>query len=226
MRIDLERVLNASNDCINSATRLKGLMRDLYPEEKREINVLLNVYDSGIPIIIMKKGSVDETEYYHYIKKILDDYAMEEDAITEALNEWIDALLGKGYSEGLYKYGIPRKKNYEATGYKILFECLSKSEQANEKLKTDFENYYMGELYYFGLYVDKDWNKAKKYYRRIIKDFFGCEYYWKACARLSTIYEPLDKEEFVKAVEQMNYVVRKHTKGLSEKEISILLGEY
>ena len=112
------------------------------------------------------------------------------------------------------------------TDYKKAYELLKRSEDESKKLRSDSGLYYMGELYYFGLFVDKDWDIAKKYYRRVIKKYNGSDYYWRACARLSTIYETIDKPDYIKSVEQMKRVVAKHTEGMTEEEIAKLLGVY
>lgn len=99
MNIKLEKVLSISEDCLHSRARLKGLMRDLYPQEKREINTLLDVFESGIPSRIAKQGSISSAEYVLFLRRIVDEYAMQEYYAMEALDAWIDVFLGAGAAE-------------------------------------------------------------------------------------------------------------------------------
>jgi hypothetical protein len=101
MRVDLEKALAVSDDCMQSRARLKSIMRDLYPEEKREVNILLNVYESGAPSRIAKQGYISKEEYPIFLKKIINEYAMQEYYAMQALDAWIDVLLGKGTAAGI-----------------------------------------------------------------------------------------------------------------------------
>ena len=49
MAIDLRRVLSYSKDCMQSRALMRAVILDLYPASTREMNVLLAVYESGIP---------------------------------------------------------------------------------------------------------------------------------------------------------------------------------
>jgi TPR repeat protein len=121
------------------------------------------------------------------------------------------------------------KGNDLPVDYGKAYGYMKKSEDANDgKLRSDSGNYYMGEMYYFGLGVSKDWRKARKYYRRNIENhsYRGSDYYWKSCARLASIYENEGKESYRKAIDQMKRVVKKHTAGMSDDEVAETLGEY
>lgn len=99
MKIELRKVLSVADDCLQSRARLKGIMRDLYPEEKRDVNILLNAFESGIPSRIAKQGNLSAADYKRYIKTIVEDYAMQEYYAIEALDAWIDVFLGDGTAE-------------------------------------------------------------------------------------------------------------------------------
>jgi hypothetical protein len=101
MRVDLKKALSVSEDCLQSRARLKGIMRDLYPEEKREVNILLNVFESGAPSRIARQGAVSGEEYKIFLKKIVGEYAMQEYYAMQALDAWIDVLLGDGTAAGI-----------------------------------------------------------------------------------------------------------------------------
>ena len=104
MNVDLEKVLKSSPDAMKSRTNLKSVLKDLYPEEKRDINILLDVFESGAPSKIAEKKYIDDHEYNQFIVKIADDYGMQEICAKEALDEWIDVFLGAGTSKTLKVY--------------------------------------------------------------------------------------------------------------------------
>ena len=81
-------------------------MLDLYPGKTREMNILLNVYESGVPRIIKNEGTITDAKYAHYIHKIVDDYGMQEQWAVVGLNAWVDICLGKGKAASIkYKVG-------------------------------------------------------------------------------------------------------------------------
>ena len=101
MEIDLAKVLRYSAECLQSRAQMRAIMMDMYPGKTRDMNVLLSVYESGIPNKIKNDGQINGTQYKSYVKKIADDYGMKEIYITEALNAWIDIFLGSGTATSL-----------------------------------------------------------------------------------------------------------------------------
>ena len=102
MEIDLAKVLAYSNGGMQSRTQMRSIMMDMYPGKTRDINVLLSVYESGIPKKIKNDGKINEAQYAAYIKKIADDYGLKEVYISKALNAWIDICIGLGTAESLH----------------------------------------------------------------------------------------------------------------------------
>ncbi len=111
MEINLSRVIGYSKDSLQSRALMRAIMLDLYPGKTLEMNVLLDVYESGVPRKIKNDGGITEAQYAQYVKKIENEYGLQESYIVEALNAWIDVCLGKGTS-GQIQY----KKNADAVG--------------------------------------------------------------------------------------------------------------
>jgi TPR repeat protein len=77
--------------------------------------------------------------------------------------------------------------------YDIAYEYLKKSEEANDgELRSDCGNFFMGEVYYFGLSVPQNWQKAKEYYLKVIDRYGAGDFYWRACNRIAIISETSD----------------------------------
>ncbi|WP_026658193.1 tetratricopeptide repeat protein [Butyrivibrio sp. AC2005] len=124
----------------------------------------------------------------------------------------------------IYIKGEDAPLNYEKA-----YELLDRSSELNNGvLRSDSGYYFMGEMYYFGLGVAKDWNKAKKSYKKIIRKYgnTGSDYYWKACARLASIYESVNDPDYKVYVENLKKVTKKHTEGMSDEQIKDSLGRY
>ena len=99
MDIDLSKVIGYSRDSLQSRALMRSIMLDLYPGKTREMNVLLDVYESGVPRKIKNDGNITDAKYAQYIQKIVDDYGMQEQWAVVGLNAWIDVCLGKGTAE-------------------------------------------------------------------------------------------------------------------------------
>ena len=96
MDIDLSKVIGYSRDSLQSRALMRSIMLDLYPGKTREMNVLLDVYESGVPRKIKNDGNITDAKYAQYVQKIVDDYGMQEQWAVVGLNAWIDVCLGKG----------------------------------------------------------------------------------------------------------------------------------
>ncbi|MBU5453059.1 leucine-rich repeat domain-containing protein [Pseudoflavonifractor sp. MSJ-30] len=66
------------------------------------MNVLLDIYESGVPLTIKSKGTISDTQYVQYVQKIERDYGLQESCIIDGLNAWIDVCLGKGVSQSMH----------------------------------------------------------------------------------------------------------------------------
>lgn len=95
MKIDIKRVLDAGYECLKDERRLRATMNDLYPEQTRDRNLLMNVFSSGIVNELQRSKSIDEMLYNKYLLRLINEYGIEKTLAKEALDEWIGALIGK-----------------------------------------------------------------------------------------------------------------------------------
>lgn len=114
MTIDLKKVLTHSKDSLQSRATMRGIIKDLYPDAIREMNVLLDVYESGVPRAIKRAGSITDMQYSTYIQKIINDYGLQEQYAVEGLNAWIDICIAPGTAARLKKPAIKPKQNVQA----------------------------------------------------------------------------------------------------------------
>ena len=99
MNIDLSQALVYAENDIKNRAHLKAILSDMYPEDIQDINVVLMIYESSIPQEIKDKQSIDDRVYLYYVEKIVREYGLKESLARDALNVWIDAILGRGYSD-------------------------------------------------------------------------------------------------------------------------------
>ena len=117
MNIDLAIVIGYSKDSLQSREKMRAIMRDLYPNSTLEMNVLLSVYESGIPQIIRNNKSISNAQYTSYIQKIIDAYGIHEKYVIEGLNAWIDYCIGSGAVQNLQLTYTPSKTKIQNNTY-------------------------------------------------------------------------------------------------------------
>jgi hypothetical protein len=110
MDIDLSKVIAYSKDSLQSRALMRAIMLDLYPGKTREMNVLLDVYESGVPREIKNMGKINDSQYMAYIQRIVNDYGLQENYVMEGLDAWITQCIGEGTVDKLHK-PIPYQQN-------------------------------------------------------------------------------------------------------------------
>lgn len=93
MDIDLSKVIGYSKDSLQSRALMRSIMLDLYPGKTREMNILLDVYESGIPRTCKSKKDISSQEYEQYIQIIIDNYGLQREFAAEGLNAWLEYCI-------------------------------------------------------------------------------------------------------------------------------------
>ena len=97
MKINLQTTVSFSDGFTKNRQQLRAYMRDIYPDvEIRAINILLNVYESGIAKQLSQMEKIPSTQYSSFVSKLEYDYGMTTESAIEALNAWIDVCIRKG----------------------------------------------------------------------------------------------------------------------------------
>lgn len=97
MSIDLQRALNYSDNFVKNRTQMRAYFRDVYPKaELRTLNLLLNVYELGIPKLLLIGTGITQNQYNAFIGKLEYEYGLTTESAVEALNMWVDACVSKG----------------------------------------------------------------------------------------------------------------------------------
>lgn len=119
MNIDLAKVVCSYPDSLKSRARLRAIMRDLYPDQIREMNVLLAIYESGILKQMVSEPDLIEERRARYVQQIQEDYGIKKPMVISALRAWVDACQ-KLDVEGHFKSArYPSKADCDDTENKI-----------------------------------------------------------------------------------------------------------
>lgn len=74
----------------NEYTKFRGVLLDLLPEYKREVNMLSQLLSIGIVDDLQREKKADSFLISRYIKRMSDDYGYDEILISEIVNMWCD----------------------------------------------------------------------------------------------------------------------------------------
>lgn len=85
--IDLSVIINRFSGGIIRA-QLVSLLHDLYPKEKRDVNLAIMVYDCGIASKLSSVTEIDTMKLQSFIKLLIDDYGLQEKYAIYGIGIW------------------------------------------------------------------------------------------------------------------------------------------
>lgn len=86
--IDIKQIVENNPDCLLSRSRLKGILKDYFPNEKREINVVLAVYESGIAENIRRNKDISAVRVTQFLKQIEAEFGIASQYAIEGIQIW------------------------------------------------------------------------------------------------------------------------------------------
>lgn len=90
--IDLKSILEKFPECENDNSRLRAVLRDFYPKDSREVNVVLNVQHCGIAGQIKKMKKVDQADMNRFVVFMEKEFGVMEPYAVGAVLIWAKAL--------------------------------------------------------------------------------------------------------------------------------------
>ena len=90
--IDLKEILKEHSNCLSSRATFKSVLSDKYPDEKRMINLLTTVYESGIANRIKSKSVLSELELRTIIIQMEEEYGIVVQYSQDAIIAWANAF--------------------------------------------------------------------------------------------------------------------------------------
>lgn len=71
---NFETMLKQYSDAIDDKKRFSGLVKDMFPEQAKHVNLLLMAYNLGIAQELQKITDVNNTFAYRYVKQLMDNF--------------------------------------------------------------------------------------------------------------------------------------------------------
>ena len=142
---DFEAMLRQYENSINNKRQFTALVKDIFPEEAKNINLILMAYNMGIAQDIQKANLLNNTFAFRYVKQLMDDYGISRVNADWIVSVWCSCygnkVLGKACDISVQKQGggpaIKDNKSSSGKSYGDLF-VYEKSRRGNGLAVTGF----------------------------------------------------------------------------------------
>lgn len=89
--MNLRIILDQYPQCLESRAKLSAILRDLYHSERREINIVLDIYECGIADKIKQLKSIDALQVQVFCRQLEVEYALPGQYALRGIALWLDA---------------------------------------------------------------------------------------------------------------------------------------
>lgn len=142
---DFEAMLRQYENSINNKRQFTALVKDIFPEEAKNINLILMAYNMGIAQDIQKANLLNNTFAFRHVKQLMDDYGISRVNADWIVSVWCSCygnkVLGKACDISVQKQGggpaIKDNKSSSGKSYGDLF-VYEKSRRGNGLAVTGF----------------------------------------------------------------------------------------
>lgn len=143
---EFESMLRQYSSCIGDKKRFSGLVKDFFPDQAKNVNLLLMAYNMGIAEDLNNASYINNTFAYRYVKQLVDNYGLSRLNADWIVSAWCvcygSKVLGKKCEISLQKQGSgPAIKEEQAASgkqYGDLF-TYTRSMQGNGLGVTGFK---------------------------------------------------------------------------------------
>ena len=140
-----EAMLRQYRSCIDDKKKFSGLVKDFFPEQAKNVNLLLMAYNLGIAEDMVKVSQINNTFAYRYVKQLIDNFGLSRVNADWVVSVWCvcygGTILGKKCDISLQKQGagpaIKEESNSFGKQYGDLF-TYKKSSIGNGLSITSF----------------------------------------------------------------------------------------
>ena len=109
--MNLRIILDQYPQCLESRAKLSAILRDLYPSERRQINIVLDIYECGIADKIKQLKSIDALQVQAFCRQLEVEYALPAQYALRGLALWLEA-----YNVAIHKNEVPAKDSRVLSG--------------------------------------------------------------------------------------------------------------
>lgn len=117
---DFESMLRKYGGAIDDKKRFTGLVKDYFPQQAKNINLLLMAYNLGIAQDIQNVGKINNTFAYRFVKQLMDDYGL-----SRVNADWIVSVWCVCYGKGVLGKDCEIKLQGKGSGPAIKEEKLA-----------------------------------------------------------------------------------------------------
>lgn len=90
--IDLKSIIQKNPDCLSSKASFKSVLMDIYPDEKRTVNILTIMYECGIVQRIKSKPLLVNNDFQALLLQLENDYGIISKYSRKCIIIWANAL--------------------------------------------------------------------------------------------------------------------------------------
>lgn len=106
---EFEAMLRQYSSCIDDKKKFSGLVKDFFPTQAKNVNLLLMAYNMGIAEELVKTSYINNTFAYRYVKQLVDDFGLSRVNADWIVSIWCvcygEKVLGKKCEINMQKQG-------------------------------------------------------------------------------------------------------------------------
>lgn len=95
---EFERLLNSYRDAISIRSRFSGLVKDFFPGQQMQVNLILAAYDLGLAQEIETVKAINNAFAYRFVKRLVEEYG-----ISRANADWVVSVWCVCYGQHILK---------------------------------------------------------------------------------------------------------------------------
>lgn len=95
---EFERLLTSYHEAISIRSRFSGLVKDFFPEQQMQVNLVLAAYDLGISQDIEATKAINNAFAYRFVKRLVEEYG-----ISRANADWVVSVWCVCYGQRILK---------------------------------------------------------------------------------------------------------------------------
>ena len=106
---DFEQMLRQYQTSVDEKKRFTALVKDLFPNQAKNVNLLLMAYNMGIAQDIQNASCINNTFAFRYVKQLVDDFGLSRANADWIVSVWCfcygEKVLGKACDISIQKQG-------------------------------------------------------------------------------------------------------------------------
>lgn len=114
--INLKELITKYPECLENVSKLRSYLLDLYPDEKRDISVIVTILECGIADEIKaKNGNTDDIQLENWCLKLENNYAYAKIYSEKCIKLWIEVYNNEKHNINNSNTNNKQKSNIERT---------------------------------------------------------------------------------------------------------------